>query len=107
MVKVYRFLFCCFLLSACGSERQVEPKVPPVQKPPVEIPKGEIKFADVQAITDVSCKRCHVSDQFLKNETSWRGSVAKTRVGNNSMPPPGTAEARNITAADRAILTSF
>jgi len=96
-------------LWGCGSEREIEPKVPvpvPTQTPNPN-PGGGTTFADVQAITQTSCVRCHASDGFLKTEAGWRGSAAKTRVSNSSMPPAGTAEARGLSAADRAKLAGF
>lgn len=96
-----------FLLWGCGSERQIEPKTPvpvPTIKP---TPGGEVTFSDVQAVTQVSCQRCHSTSQFLKSEAAWKASDAKNRVQSGAMPPPGTPEARNITAADKATLLSF
>lgn len=91
----------------CGSEREVEPKTPLPTPKPTPGPGGETDFTDVQAITSQFCVRCHSTSQFLKSETAWRSSEAKARVGNSSMPPPATNEARNITAADRAVLVNF
>ena len=93
----------------CGSQREVEPKapvpVPTVQ--PTPGPGGQTSFADVQAITKDYCLRCHSTAPFLQSEAGWKGSQAKTRVSNQSMPPPGTAEARNLSATDRQKLVSF
>jgi hypothetical protein len=101
------FLLIIFLWG-CGSQREVEPKAPVPQPQPTVIPQpGQKSFADIQAITSASCLRCHTASQFLKSEAAWRGSEAKNRVSNNSMPPPGTPEARNLTPADRATLVSF
>ena len=101
------FVYLLFVFSGCGSEREVEPKAPVPNPTKTPSPGGDTSFADVQAITKDYCQRCHSTSQFLKSEAAWRGSEAQTRVSNNSMPPPGTAEARNLPAADRAILANF
>lgn len=94
-------------LWGCGSERQIEPKTPVPQPTTKPGPGGEITFAEVQAVTDASCKRCHSTSQFLKSEAAWRASEAKARVSAGSMPPPSTPEARNISADDKATLINF
>lgn len=95
------------VLGGCGSQREVEPKTPVPQPTAGPSPGGPIAFAEVQKLTTDYCLRCHTTSQFLKTEDAWRQSAAKTRLSNQSMPPPGTPEARNLTAADRQKLISF
>lgn len=101
-------LICVTLIFvSCGApQREVEIPSTPVPVP-TPTPGGQVSFADVQAVTKVSCLRCHASDGFLKTEAAWRGSPAKTRLTNNSMPPPGTAEARGLSGELRSFLITF
>lgn len=105
-VRIFVYLMM-LIISGCGSEREVEPKAPVPTPTKTPGPGGQTSFADVQSITVDYCQRCHSTSQFLKSEAAWRGSEAQARVSGNTMPPPGTAEARNLSAADRAVLANF
>ncbi len=106
MRAILFFLFPMFALVGCGSQREVEPKAP-IPQPTGQPNPGSTSFADVQKITTDYCLRCHTTSQFLKSEAGWRGSAAKERLSNNSMPPAGTPEARNLSQADRNKLIAF
>lgn len=105
------FVLSFFIAVGCGApEREVTPKPSfpaPIPSPAPDPGGQDISFAEVQPIIQASCARCHASDGFIKSEAAWRGSAARTRTANSSMPPPGTAEARGLSAADRQKLVSF
>ena len=92
------------LLSACGASREVEAPAPPRSSSPNT---GALTWDGVKTITDVSCKRCHTADAFLKTETAWRASRAKGRLSSREMPPASTVEAKGLTDANRNLLINF
>ena len=103
-----RVLLLLVWVAACGSERSIEPKTaeaPPPQGP-VE-PGSVLSFNEVLPIMTTSCKPCHASDAFLKSSTGWFASAAPKRVANNSMPPPASTAAKNLSDLDRGKLLNF
>ena len=92
------------LVNACGASREVEPA--PGPRNSISTP-GQLTFDGVKALTDVSCKRCHASDAFLKTEAAWRASRAKGRLSSREMPPASTNEAKGLSEANRSLLINF
>jgi uncharacterized membrane protein len=93
-----------FMFWGCGSQRELEPKTPIPESPGQ--PSGK-DFAQVTAITNQYCLRCHSTSPFLKSEAAWDASEAKARLTARSMPPGGTNEAKNLSDKDRSFLISF
>lgn len=94
-----------WLFVSCGSDYsdegyQQQPPPPPVTKPPVGL-----SFEGVKPILDKDCGGCHngrVHPLKFDSEAAFRGSRAKARILNGSMPPNGP-----LAPADKKALLDF
>jgi hypothetical protein len=100
------------LTTSCGVESTRGAYTPAPAPSPTPTPQpGGDKSAEFVTkalpIIKKSCLGCHSSDAFTQSLAGWQGSKAKAEVSSSDMPPPSSAAAKAITAADRAVLTSF
>lgn len=75
---------------------------PPVENPPPADPS----FADVKPVIDRNCGKCHNGSVHpLKFDTAakFKGSKAKARIANNTMPPAPAV----MSAEDKGKLLAF
>lgn len=101
MIRLLTFL----LLIACGSDETVNNT--PAPKPDPGGPPGgdgKITYSDMEVLHDKYCIACHATG-FTESEAALRGSSAKTRVQNKSMPPPNAPV--KMSDKDRELYLSF
>ena len=98
------YLIAVLFLGACGGTEAAPPLAPPDLPPDDGTP---LSFTDVSKITKIYCLPCHASSPYFKTEAAFRASQAQERAGNRSMPPQVSAEAANLSDADRARLVAF
>src|SRR6188768_3182760 len=99
-MKQLIFLVVAFIYG-CGSSQQQPVQQIPQPNPtptPSPTPGGQPTFADIQAIMGRSCISCHANAAFTKTEQALKGSSARSRVQNATMPPP---YATQLSAADK------
>lgn len=96
------------IVASCGTE-PTKTAVPVTPVPGNQNTGGDEASFKAKAIPIITknCTPCHGGDAFTKNLADWKSIGAKTRVGNGTMPPPGSGPAKTITAEDKAVLTSF
>lgn len=84
------------LLGSCGTEHRT-------YRIPAEKPgsgQGSDEWAEVKALTDQFCLRCHATSNFLKSESSFKTALVKSKLETRAMPLPGSPEAGRMTRAD-------
>lgn len=99
-----RILIVLFLVG-CGSDsKEVTDDRRPTPEPPGD-DDTETSFADMQALHQEYCIACHASSAFTQSEQQLKGSSAKQRVQNKSMPPPNAP--KKMSDEDRENYLSF
>ena len=102
--------FFVFLFS-CGSGETKVVRVPaddpPAQppRPPQPAPGGKTTFAEARQLIGIYCESCHANSPWLRDSASLKGSAAKARTQNNSMPPNNSPV--KMGNADRQKLLNF